>query len=120
MASGLPDWRCQSATGSRRLQLRRMAEASVALDCPGSDSCSVDVVTDLGTATPLAYQWSFKIPPGVAVIFKKDCTNRSYCAFYCPYQAGTLTATITVKDATGAVLGTDSQPAGCTQQPQAG
>jgi hypothetical protein len=96
------------------------AQASVYLDCGSTDSCYADITTDTGTATPLHIQWAFAIPYGTDVRFKKDCTNSAFCGFWCPHREAILTATVTVTDANGALLGTDTEPAGCTQQPEPG
>jgi hypothetical protein len=89
------------------------AQASVYLECSTSDICGVDITTDPGTPTPLSIQWTFQIPYGADPIFK-NCTNKTGCSFYCPRHPGTLTTTVTVKDANGATLGTDSQSVRCT------
>ena len=95
------------------------AQASISLDCATSDICSVDVITDPGTATPLKYQWAVVPHSPLDVRFNRNCDNRTTCAFWCYRTEGGVTVTVTVKDANSVVLGTASQDVGCTQQPQA-
>jgi hypothetical protein len=95
------------------------AQASISLDCDTSDICGVDVITDPGTATPLKYQWAV-VPHGpLDVRFNRRCDNRTSCAFWCYRTEGSVTVTVTVKDANSVLLGTASQDVLCTQQPEA-
>ncbi|MBV9822555.1 MAG: hypothetical protein JO144_09980 [Actinobacteria bacterium] len=95
------------------------AQTYISLDCATSDICGVDVTTDPGTATPLMYRWAI-VPHGpLDVRLNRNCDNRTSCAFWCYRTEGSVTVTVTVKDANSVVLGTASQDVLCTQQPEA-
>jgi hypothetical protein len=94
------------------------AQSTVVADCSfASNYC--DGWADSAAPQPFRYTWTLGTY-GQALPVAEDCTNKpwSSCRFYCPYPQwqGELLATLYVYDANGALIGSDSDIALCTQQ----
>jgi hypothetical protein len=90
------------------------AAAYGTIDCSlQSNACFGDAYSDSGPVT-FMYQFDYV---GVDAIFPADCTNQSYCRFYCLRYPGPMLARLLVYDTSfNLVATTEWVPAVCTQQ----
>lgn len=91
-----------------------LAESYAYVDCSlQSNRCYGEGGSNSG---PVTLIWSFDTN-GIDAVFPQDCTNQSYCSFWCLQYPGPLVARLYVYDANFNVLAvSDPAPALCTQQ----
>ena len=84
------------------------------IDCSlQSNACFGDAVSDSG---PVTFMYQFD-SNGVDAIFPADCTNQTFCTFYCRLYPGPMLARLLVYDASFNLLTTTEWvPAVCTQE----
>ena len=84
------------------------------IDCSlQSNACFGDASSDSG---PVTFMYQFD-SNGVDAIFPADCTNQTFCTFYCRRYPGPMLARLLVYDASFNLLTTTEWvPAVCTQE----
>ena len=84
------------------------------IDCSlQSNACFGDAASDSG---PVTFMYQFD-SNGVGAIFPADCTNQTFCTFYCRRYPGPMLARLLIYDASFNLLTTTEWvPAVCTQE----
>jgi len=83
---------------------------SVTIACEASNLC-------FSEASGVSYDtiaWTAETG-NTGAIFPANCSNQNFCRFYCPYNSGFVTLTVTYR-LSGQVVGSASARARCTAQ----